>query len=262
MSRHFCSLAAVVLVLSLAPDVAAQTTTCKARVSTNLPFTVLFQEGEWRTTPPAQTRISDRDRVEVCIEHFNFLRYSLKFDVAEQRSESYAYLTKLWGSILSPSLTGVLGALGAAAPTTPGDELVLKLQMLYALSLSTDAAVASAARPYKATGLTDAQARTLAGVRGDENAQPKTGIAGQLDVLRRAYQDLQQFILTPANASAFAAVHGERQEMYRYVTDFYEQVNERSEIFLRLSGKTIGVEVKPVGKRQAGTRVTFTLIAV
>lgn len=251
--------AAVALALAVPALADAQSTViCANRVSTTARFTVKYEEGEWRTTPPIETRITDRDRVDVCIEHFNFLRYTLKFDVAEQRSESYGYLTKLWGSILSPSLAGALGDAGPGGPAP--DPLLQKLQTLYALSLDADAAVAAATRPYTATGLTDAQARALSTARGSETATPRTGVAGQVDVMRRARNDLQQFILS--NAPAFDAIYGPRREMYRAVTDLYAAVNERADIFLRLSAKTIGIEVKRVGKREAGTRVTFTIVAL
>lgn len=262
MSPIVRAIVATVGLAALTPALASaqSAVSCGDRVSTTARFTVRFEEGEWRTTPPIETRITDRDRVDVCIEHFNFLRYTLKFDVAEQRSESYGYLAKLWSSILSPSLAGVLAE---GAPGTPAaDPLLQKLQTLYALSLDTDAAIAAAARSYTATGLTAAQAASLARARGSETTQPKTGIAGQVEVLGRARADLQSFLLNPANTAAFAAIYGERREMYRAITELHAAVSERAEIFLRLSAKAIGIEVKRVGKRQPGTRVTFTVVAL
>ncbi len=221
--------------------------------TTRLRFTVTFDGREWRTTAPANVRISDRDRVEVCVEHFNFLRYTLTFDVAVQQSEAYSYLTKLWGSILNP-LSGL--PLATPAVAGPGD-LVGALQTLYRLSRELDGAVAAATRPYAKTGLTPVQAAGLAAERGDETA--KTGIAGKLDVTRNAFRALDNLILN--DQQAFADVHGSRREMHQSVVDLYRAVDERAQIFLRLSAKTIGVEIRPVGKRDAGTRVTFTLAA-
>lgn len=239
---------------------AQATATCGSRVATSAQFIVRYEEGEWRTTPPVETRITDRDRVIVCIEHFNFLRYTLKFDITEQRSESYSYLTKLWGSIVSPSLGSVLA--DADPRRLPADPLVERLQQLYGMALDTDAAIANATRPYTATGLTEAQAQTLSAARGSDTSQPKTGIAGRVDVLRRMSRDLQEYLLNPTNARDFARIYGELREMHREVTAFYQAVDERADIFLRLSAKTVGFELKRVGKRQAGTRVTFTVVAV
>lgn len=270
--RPLCVLAAGCFALLMAQESSAQptlappTTTQPAAAPTSvtscsgatsrLRFTVKFEGGEWRTTAPAIARITERDRVEVCVEHFNFLRYTLKFDVAEQRSESYSYLTKLWSSILSPSLGAVLADAGPPQPT----DLVGNLQVLYRLSRELDGQVAAATRPFVRTGLTASEAGQLATLRGDENTRPPTGVAGKLEITRNAFRALDNLILM--DPAAFASVHGDRREMYRSVVDFYTAVDERAQIFLRLSAKTIGTEVKQVGKKNAGTRVTFALTAV
>ncbi len=252
-------LVAVALVSSWPTAATAQSTsTCGSRVSTGVQFIVRYEEGEWRTKPPLETRITDRDRVEVCIEHFNYLRYTLKFDVSEQRSEGYSYLAKLWGTIVSPTLGSVMADVD---PTrAPGDPLLQRLQTLYAFSLDTDAAIARATRPHTATGLNEVDAQRLSAARGTEAA--KTGVAGQVESLRRVHRDLHEYLLNPANARDFARIYGEHREMYRAITSLFEAVNERAEIFLRLSAKTIAFENKRVGKRQAGTRVTFTVVAL
>jgi hypothetical protein len=216
--------------------------------------------------PPTPTRITDRDRVEVCVQHFNYLRFVLKFSVEEQKVESYSYLTKLWGSILNPSLAGVLSTPEiATAPDreTPEQrvrrELITKLQRLYGASRELDGAVAAAAKPYVNTGLTAAQAADLSTARGVETDTPQRGVLGSRTVARNAFKDVDEYIMK--EPYAFAAIYGELQAMYRAVLDHYHAVDDRTQIFLRLSAKTIAFEVKRVGKRDAGTRVTFTVAA-
>ncbi len=234
---------------------AMRVTTCADGATSRLRFTTTFDATGWHVATPAGVRITDRDRVDVCVEHFNFLRFTLKFDITEQRSESYSYLTKLWGSILGPGLGQPLAAAQAAGP----NDLLGNLQTLYRMARELDGAVAAAVKPYGKTGLTAGDAKTLAAVRGDENASPATGLAGMLNVTRGAFRVVDNLVLN--DVKAFGEAHGSLRDAYRDVLEFYQAVDERAQIFLRLSARTIGVEIKQVGKRAAGTRVTLTLAA-
>ena len=114
---------------SSTPAGAQTVSTCDG--GTGYRFTATYEDTRlWLVSRPnVPSRITDRDRVEVCVQHFNYLRYTLTFSIQEHRVESYSYLTKLWGSVLSPTLAGVLSA--ARSRDSGGNELTRKLQMLY-----------------------------------------------------------------------------------------------------------------------------------
>ena len=250
-SRHLLVLAGMMALLGLPRPAASQPaeappapTTCAGTATTNARFNLAFNGTSWQVAPPTLTRITDRDRVEVCVEHFNFLRFTLKFDVKEQQSEAYAYLTKLWTSIVNPF------AMTPPPPAAPS--VVTLLHALYKETRLLDSAVETAAAPYKKTGLTATEAATLATARG--------GVSTQLSTARAAFNALDNAILN--DADIFKAVHGEFKEMYAAVTGQFRTVEGRADIFMRLSEKTIGVEIKRIGKKNAGTKVTFTLAAI
>jgi hypothetical protein len=261
MARSIRALAhALLLVVGGSALAAAQELQDCSRGSTGYRFIVRYGDNRvWVTTAPKETRIADHDRVEVCVEHFNYLRFSLKFDIAEQRVESYGYLTKLWSSLVAPTITGVLGA----APGAPED-LEDTLRKLYKAARELDARVGEITAQYRDTGLTRSQATDLsidrdAGRPATASAPAKRSVAALLRDLGAAYQKLQ--LLVQDDRDAFIKAYSDRQEMYRAVTAYHEAVNDRAQIFMRLSARTIGIEIKRVGKRDAGTRVTFTLTA-
>jgi hypothetical protein len=246
----------VCLLACVAAPVAAQPASCSGRGGAVYTLTFSPGAGEWTVTPPAQPRITNRDRVEVCVEHFNFLRYTLTFDVAEEKSEAYAYLTQLWTSVLSPSLAGLIGALAApqpGAPRTPQEEFLLQLQTIYALANELDHTVGAEIARYPRTGLDAQEAGALGTARGR--------VTGSLAVLNKAYADLQTMLLDPRQTAQFASAIGGSNRVYEAVTALYAAVVKRADSFLRLSEKTVGVEVRKVGTRTAGTRVTLTLSA-
>jgi hypothetical protein len=242
------------------PAAAQALPTCAGAPTTAARFAVTFDGTAWSTQVPhiavqqttstgqttvekVVTRITDRDRVEVCVEHFNFLRYTLKFDVAEQQSEAYAYLTKLWTSVLNP--------LGAAPPPA-ASPLVTLLHDLYRQSRILDGQVEQAAAPYTKTGLTGPEATALSTAR--------TAVTAQLIKARTAFTALDQSIL--GNPTVFLEAHETHKGLYTAIVDHYRAVETRAEVFLRLSGKSIGIEIKRIGKKKAGTKVTFTLAAI
>lgn len=255
---HALVITCVAIVLSSTSAGAQSVSTCDSG-GTGYRFKVAYEDNRvWLVTRPSiPNRITDRDRVEVCVQHFNYLRYTLKFNIEEQRAESYSYLTKLWGSILSPTLGDIL--FDAQTRDRRGNELTRKLQKLYSLSRDLDGAVASATAKYTATGLTTTEASALAKLRGNEADTPPGGIVSMRTVTAEAFNEVERRILS--SAEAFEAIYSTHQAMYKAVVDHYHVVDERAQIFLALSAKTIGVEIKRVGKREAGTRVTFTLTA-
>ena len=81
-------------------------------------------------------------------------------------------------------------------------------------------------------------------------------------MLARAYADLQVFLLDPRNSTDFGEAIGGTSKVYAVVTTLCQSVAKRADVFLTLSNKTIGIEVRKVGSRSAGTKVTLTLAAV
>jgi hypothetical protein len=215
---------------------------------------LLSAKGEWDITPPDRARITNRDRVEVCIEHFNYLRYTLSFSVAEERSEAYDYLTKLWTSVLNPSAGDFLKALAAPQLGAPPPMFLERLQIIYALATELDRAIGEQLGTFRQTGLNAQEADAL--------AKARTDIASQAGVLARAYADLQLDLLKPENATDFERAIGGTSKIYDAVSAVYQTVSKRADVFLNLSNKTIGIEVRKVGARSAGTKVSLTLAAV
>ena len=136
-----CLLLFLPILAGAAAPAAAQVRSCTPRNTVAYLVRFLSAKGEWDITPPDKARITNRDRVEVCIEHFNYLRYTLTFDVAEERSESYDYLTKLWTSVLNPSAATLLDALGAPQPNAPPPTFLQRLQVIYGLATDLDRAI-------------------------------------------------------------------------------------------------------------------------
>jgi hypothetical protein len=250
---------------------AGQSVTSCDTASVNARFVVKFNGSAWTTEPPytkvatttpagsteikkVVTRITDRDRVEVCVEHLNFLRYTLKFDITEQQSEAYSYLTKLWASILLDPAGAAFSAFGPPPP--PGmvqrPAVVLALHELYKASRALDDKVGATAAKYTKTGLIKKEAETLDGERGT--------VDGLLKTAREKFAAVDKVILD--DVASFEAVHGPQKELFRATVEHYRGVEGRADVFLRLSLKAIGIEVKSIGKKKPGTKVTFTLAAV
>lgn len=252
----FCGL---LVVFGAIRDVYAQTANCGGAAGV---WIVTFNGTDWNIDPPDPERINSRHNVKVCVQHFNFLRYTLAFDISEEKSESYEYLNKLWSSILSPSLA-TLGGLPLSKPAppesgTPLEQFVKRLQEIYRMSNEVDAVIGEALQTYQKTGLTDPEATKLASTLGDSGSGLKQQI-GQLDDKN---EDLQRFLLAPANSAIFAEAIGGGSKVYTAVMQRFTTVRQNADSFVALAGKTIAFETKKVGRRDAGMRVTFKLTAV
>jgi hypothetical protein len=251
-------------------------------------YRLCFEKTEWKVDEPDNARFTNRDRVEVEIRHFNFLRYTLSFDVKEEKSESYQYLTKLWSSLLSPDMLSFLGLGGEAR----GDaSLITAMRDVYRRAQALDRKITKVASQYRRTGLTDSEATTLrddvlapaTGAKCDPSTndlpelpafpEPRPGstlddpLIVQCPVeelvrgLNLSYARLSRLIVT--NDAAFnQSITGAQKTLFTTVTDAYTAVRKRADAFVNLAQKTVGVEVKQAGKHDAGTRVTLAISAL
>jgi hypothetical protein len=215
-------------------------------------FDVCFDGEVWQVAPPRGVRITSHDEVWIRIRRFNFLRYSLGLDVQEERAESYAYLADLWSSVLRPPPLDILGgAIAEAAPAAP-DPFVEAARLVYARSQDVQRRIEAAIAPHTRTGLAPAELEALAIARDE--------VRGATEALRAAFSALQQLVErdTDAFKRAFA---GSTKAYYALAADSYEKAMARSASFQSLAGRTLGDEIRRLGTRSAGTRVTVTLAA-
>ncbi len=214
-------------------------------------FDVCFDGAAWRVQPPPNGRLTSHDDVWIRVRHFNFLRYTLSMDVTEERAESYAYLTKLWSSVLNPAVAEVFGALGEPPAAAP-DPLLDAARLVYANAQRLQRQVQAALAPYTRPGLTAREAETL--------ATATSGVRDAAMRLRASYSSLQQ--LVEGDAEAFKqAFGGSMKAYYKLAVDSYDEAIGRSDSFLRLADRTLSDEIRRLGTRDAGTRVTVTLAA-
>ena len=252
-----------------------------------------FDGTKWNIDEPTNNRFTNRDRVEVEVQHFNFLRYTLSFDIKEEKSESYQYLTKLWTSVLSPDIAGLIGGLGLEEPRNDQErkknsaEAVLfhNIRELLRRTDALDRKITLVGEPYRKTGLTDAEAKTLSDAVGQEPAgqipdndndprkcQKDWSASSPTDPLLacsvrqvvaavdEAYATLQRGVTT--DDYQFAASVGRAAGVYRGAKDAEASIRDRADKFLALAQKTTDMELKQVGKREVGTRISLTLTAV
>jgi hypothetical protein len=294
LTRSLIVLAAVVATTATvaraqpAPGSAPQSARCGNALAPNV-YRLCFDGQAWQVDEPTNSRFTNRDRVEVEVQHFNFLRYTLAFDVQEEKSEAYQYLTKLWTSILNPDILQAF-ALGETTGPRAVDLLVEALRDLYRREQALDRKITSIASRYRKTGLTGAEAAALrAAVSGPgqpacapadfdavnkpEYVEPSPGGATADDPLaactvveiarglNASYARLNRLILVD-NEAFTDAISGGRKALYNLVSGAYADVRKRADTFVSLAEKTADVETKKAGKHEAGTRVTLTLSAI
>lgn len=212
-------------------------------------FDVCYDGETWRVQPPPNTRLTSKDPVWVRVRHFNFLRYTLAFEVAEERSESYGFLAKLWSGILNPSVAEILVGLGQEAVKPPN--LIALAADVYRTSQETQRRITAAVEPHRKPGLSLAEVTTL--------ASATAGVRAAVEAMQEAYRKLQAEAETPEGfRSAFA---GSSAKYYQVAVGHYGAATSAADAFLALADRSLGDEVKKLGTKDAGTRVTVTLVS-
>ncbi len=215
-------------------------------------FDVSFDGSAWRVERPAGP-VTSRDAVAIRIRRFNFLRYTLDLDLADRQPDAFAYLTRLWANVLNPSVGDVFAELGAGdSRSGAAGDLIAGARRVYAdaqgLQRRIDAALAAHTKPGLTEDEADALAAAVAGVR-DADAR-----------LRTSYLALQQLVERDDETFRLAFA-GTSKAYHKLAADSYAEVIARSDSFRSLAARTLDGEVRHVGARDPGTRVTATLTA-
>ena len=212
-------------------------------------FDVCYDGETWRVQPPPNPRLTNKDPVWVRVRHFNFLRYTLSFNIEEEKSESYGFLAKLWSGILNPSVADILGGLGPGA--TPPSNLIALAADVYRTSQETQRRIAAAVQPHRKPGLSLAEVATL--------TTSTNNVRTAVQAMNDAYQKLQTEAETPAGFQA--AFVGTGAKYYQVAIEHYGAATSAADTFLALADRSLGDEVKKIGTKDAGTRVTVTLLS-
>ena len=220
-------------------------------------FQVWFdaQNKAWDVVKPANRRITSDDAVQVRIRGFNFLRFGFEVSVDEKKVESYQFLEKLWGSLLSPSLAGAGFALpqgeitAAGVPPSPEAKLIADCREVYAASRKLDAAVAGVRD--LATGMyLNPTLRGQIGVQAD-------AVRARLGDLDKTYDKLQNDIAT--EDAVFRLAFGNRGPLVKTVSDIRSAASGKAELLLPLADLAVkGSFTKNIGRKASGIYVTLS----
>jgi hypothetical protein len=212
-------------------------------------FDVCYDGDQWHVQLPPNARLTNRDAVWVRVRHFNFLRYALSFDITEERAESYGYLASLWSSALDLNMGSLLGALDAERADA---RLVTASREVYRAAQAVQRKVDAALAPHKSPGLSPEEARALDASTADVQAA--------LTTLHEANATLQQ--LVEADDASFKTAFSSRSStLYALATNAHSAATTKADAFLTLARRSLGDEIKKVGTKDAGTRVTVVMTA-
>jgi len=232
-----------------------------------------FDGNAWQVDEPSNVRFTNRDRVDVEVQHLNYLRYTLSFDIQEQKSDAYQYLTKLWTSVTGIGFGSLLGALGPGAELSRGEqEFLTRLRELLRYSEALDTGLTRTLTEHRKPGLNAAELKLLQGSLGNGTEScPDAWTSGEDPLLdcpiqslslkvTAKFNDLERGVHT--NTTDFNLATGKFGEVYQTAKRTYADVHTRADQFVVLAQRSLGSERRKVGKRDAGTRLTLTLAAV
>jgi hypothetical protein len=245
---------------------------CGTTRTSNL-YKFCYDGNAWQVDEPTNVRFTDSDRVEVEVIRLNYFRYTLSFDVQEQKAEAYQYLTKLWTSVLGVGFGSAIVALGpVAAVLTPEQQFVDHLRQVLRYAEALDAGITRGIAAHRKPGLNADEASVLRARLGTATATcADTWATGEDPLIEcpilslspkvtEKFNDLERGVHT--SNEQFAAATGKYGEIYQTVKRAYADVHVRADQFQVLALKSLGSERRKVGKRAAGVRLTLTLAAV
>ena len=215
-------------------------------------FDVCYDGDQWRVQPPPNSRLTNRDAVWVRVRHFNFLRYKLNFEVTEERAESYNYLHSLWSTALGLSLSDIAGALDGGRDQDRDEAFVTATREVYRAGQAVQKAVDAALAPHKDAGLTRREVEQLRTATSD--------VQMALTALRVKH-DLLQAMVEQDNTAFRAAFAGRVAPLYTLATNVFREASQKADAFLVLAQRSLGDEIKKIGTKDAGTRVTVVMTA-
>jgi hypothetical protein len=276
--RPYLILICVVAALGAAQSTQAQSTLhCGTTLEKNV-YRFCYDGTAWQVDEPSNVRFTSKDRVDVHVVHLNFFRYTLSFDVQEERSESYQYLSKLLNSVLGVGFGSLVGALGPPAGAT--DErakqeqaFVNNVRVVVRYAEALDTKITRAIGLHRKPGLNDAEVSLLRDNLGTgtmpcaepawtSGEDPLIGgpVAPLSGCVTEKFNELERGVHT--NTDQFAVAMNKYGEIYERAKRAYADVHARADQFQALATKTLGTETRKVGKRDAGVRITLTLTAV
>jgi hypothetical protein len=179
-------------------------------------------------------RIDEDTAVAIRSTHFNFIKYTIKYQIDETVVESYVLLARLWQGILGlpPDLLP-----GLAIRTTSSSSTLLQwADALIAAQRTLE--VAGEQAPAKAY-LTDDQIAAVAA-----NVQSLTDARA---AVMKAYAALPPLGTYP------------EFEQYTKIKAFHDAVIARLDAYLDLASLTVDGQVKTIPKKKGGTIVTVTM---
>jgi hypothetical protein len=259
---------------------------CGGTTLTSNLYRFCYDGKQWQVDEPSNVRFTSRDRVEVEVMHLNYFRYTLSFDVQEQKSEAYQYLTKLWTSVIgigfgsfTADLSGTPLPAGATdderRKRTAQDAFIRHLRDLLRYAEALDTRITRAIGRHQRPGLDSVERTALSSNLGDKDSHKPCDAKWEptkedsllscavLDLARETtarfyaleqgvHMDNDQFLLST----------GDFGEVYEKAKALYAGVRERADLFAVLATRSLGSETRKVGKRDAGVRVTIHLAAV
>lgn len=230
-------------------------------------FDVCFDGIQWQVQPPPNARITNKDAVWIRVRHFNFLHFTLSYDIKEEKSDSYQYLTRLWSSILSPQLGDLIGALSVGDKRDILPQFLNLVVAVYAKGQEVQRQVDVVLHTYANPGLTASEARDLAA-----SAAAISTARTDLQKAFRALQDAVEGKNCPTTAGTTVQTPDSRcfelafgtggARYYQLGVETYNLASSKADSFLALADRTIHDEIKKLGTKNGGMRVTITLTAI
>jgi hypothetical protein len=184
-------------------------------------------------------RIDEDASVTITSTSFNFLKYTIKYQIDETVVDSYVLLAKLWQGIVGlglPALDTEIRGLRIAQQ----DPILAWLNSIGTAQAELDLA---AGRVPPAPFLTNGQ---IADVKADTEKM----LSAREDVMRR-------YGAVITNFPSFTAF-----EQFNKVKVFHDAVLSRLDAYVDLAALAVSGQVKTIPKKNAGTIVTVTLTPV
>jgi hypothetical protein len=184
------------------------------------------------------TRIPAGSPVTIDVNHFNFLRYTVQFDIQEDSIGSYRALERLWSQVFL--IGGTLASGNRTEPTPVEKALIAWHRRLE----DVDAGLTEIRDAFPEPGLTDEQVKAVC-----EKGQLANAWKLEIEGLRKTASDL------------LAGGNWNEYQIYRSIIQDHNSVMERLRLFATAATRTVTGAQKVITTRNAGTVVTVTLTA-
>jgi len=186
----------------------------------------------------SRLKITSDDTVTLRVTHFNWLHYSLKFGIEERTIESYVMLERLWAQILPKPL----GQENAALSATAFEKAIVAWRRRMA---TVDSALSEYTMKFASkVALSGPERQDIVAQVKSLGSDPIVAI----ETLRRAADALAESI--------------EELDIYERILARHQALLAKLQAFVKAADLVDRGEIHVVGKRKAGTVVTFTITPV